>query len=193
MAKKNSDKPKTTKPKNPDAKKRNQKSWRAKQLTRVESLERFASKLEVSLAANAPGVNQAIVTNVRGLITAVKTQLEQLAADWKPSKASHPKLSKKVGIGDTIRLSDEVQFTEEWKKKYPSLKWVTRDTYANAVVVDEETKKYWMVRCADGTVRMLNRKWAVKVPPLPPLPQKVEPLEAFIEGRAFPPNTVAAS
>lgn len=177
MGKKNKDtKPKAQK--NPDAKKRNVKSWKAKQLTRVESIERFASKLEAALAANAPGVNAAIVTNVRGQIAACKTQLESLDASWKPSKASNPKTSKRVGIGDTVVLSSDVHFTDEWKKKHPSLKWVTRQTYENAVVIDEETKKYWMVRCADGVVRMVQRKWVVKTTPVattPPVPPAGEP------------------
>lgn len=168
---------KEKKEKKEGAKERKKTPWKVRQQMRVERALKSLGKLNTTLVgAKAPNIEASLAQNSFTAISTLKVQIDMLPADWKPLKgASVGGTSKKIGIGSLVQVKDDLS----GDPSAALYKMVDKKLFIGAEITGEdgETKKgfkYWAVKCADGTNRVMIKKHAVRhVAPIAAVPAPV--------------------
>ena len=159
-------KPKKERKEGETAKKREKQPWKVRQLDRLAKAIKSVTKLAASItSAKPPAVSETFAPGALANLNSLNEQVIALAADWKPAKGvTAVGTSKKIGVGSIVMVRTDLDRTES--KTY---KLIPVTLYDNAVVLDGDGR-YWLVKCADGTTRMLIKKHAMIVGSTPTTP-----------------------
>lgn len=137
----------TPKPAKPDATPRARKPWSTKRLSSAERISKMLDKLgELVAKANAPSPLADHLHAARVHVGSFDVALRTLG-EWKPAgRAGKP------SVGAVVRVKDESRTAATFVTIEPA-------TYQGAKVVAEDGSS-WIVECADGVKRLLQKKYA---------------------------------
>jgi hypothetical protein len=139
---------KARKPRDPN---KVQKPWTVRQLERLARVLKLSAFLQKRLAGA-----KVDTTNADAAIEHLQMLGEQLAAtpDFAP-KTRAP--GNKPKVGDTISLTADASAAPIFKGNYG----VTLEMFADATIVGDD-RVYWIVKCTDGQVRAIAKKYTNK-------------------------------
>ncbi len=146
--------PKVARADNPNKKTRAKLPWQARALLRCTRAGKLIAVLGKSITRAAPPTIDA--ADLELLAAGLKTlevvmgKVAALPADFKPKRTSGSGSRSGVEIGSTVGVKEDA-------RDNPLFEHIPADTFELAVVLGEDGKQNWLVRCADGAVRTVRK------------------------------------